>query len=87
MRSSVLTCIGHREQPVILIPVNKQIQNRPSAVADDHSPKKRRPTFPKERFYMWVSVGEDDPVDRTGENCDDDYHEDERCVQEVDVKV
>lgn len=36
---------------------------------------------------MRVFVGEDGPADRAGEYRDDDYHENERCMKEVDVKV
>lgn len=36
---------------------------------------------------MWIFVGEDGPADRTGKNHEDDYYENDRCVQEVNIKV
>lgn len=74
----MLTRIGHCEQPVIRIPVHEQIQNRSSTVADDHGPKEWRPAFPKESFYVWVFVCEEGPVDRSGEDRNDDHYGDER---------
>lgn len=87
MENTEPTCIGHREQPVIFVPVNKKVQNSSGPIAYDHGPEKRRPTVPKERFYMRVFVGEDGPTDCTCEYCDDNHDEDKRRLKEVDVKV
>jgi hypothetical protein len=87
LTSSKPTRISHREQPIIHILANKQIQNSSGTATYDHSPEKRRPTFPKERFHIWVFVGEDGPTDCADEHCDDNNYEDERHVKEVDVKV
>ena len=87
MRNSKPTRIGDREQPVVHISADEQVQNGTGTAAYNHGTEKRRPTFSEEGFYMRIFVGENGPADCADEYREDNYYEDERRAKEVDVKV